>query len=439
MAFELRKRCLVPRRFRLVTLLGLVTGCLALFMSPTSAFADPAFATLYPFCSVSNCADGSGPQSGAIRDPAGNLFGVTFGGGQYGGGAVYELSAAGTERVLYSFCSYCADGLLPASTLVLDVNGDLYGTTTFSSGAGGGTVFELIPNARRTKWKFALLYAFCSQPSCIDGGLPIGGLTYQGAQSGALYDGASPLYGATLYGGSGNDGVAYQLAFGFGKKKPKEKVIHSFCSKTACSDGYSPNGGLTMDGGGNLYGVTSVGGGTNSGVVFRLSPKNNGFVETVLYDFCAAANCADGQFPVGVPAMDANGNLFGTTQAGGAYGQGTVYKLAPHGRNSQESVLYSFCSGGGSCADGYDPQGVIVDAAGDLFGTTLRGGANSQGTLFEVQRTTQTVLHSFCAPTDCSDGGSPTGGLIFDESGNLFGTTQTGGSNFAGTVYELTP
>jgi len=406
----------------------LVVMACALSLTSEQASATPVFKTLYSF------QDGGGPQATVVRDSAGNLYGTAF-----GGNSVYEFTKDGTEKVLYTFCGFCTDGSLPAANLIIDQQGNLYGTTTFSSGAGGGTVFKLEP--RHGTWKFVLLHAFCSRPLCEDGAIPVRGLTYQGMSSGAPYDGVSPLYGATYEGGANNEGVVYQLTFSPGDKKPKQKTIYSFCSMTNCSDGALPLGDLLVDDVGNLYGTTSTGGdfSNRGGVVFELSPKGKQFRQRVLYTFCQLANCADGQYPSASFAMDEKGRLFGTTQAGGDNGHGAVFELQPHGRSYRESVLYSFCPAGGSCVDGDVPEGVITNASGDLFGTTLRGGANGNGVVFRVHGAAQTVLHTFCAAGDCSDGASPVGGLMSDGLGNLLGTTQTGGSSGQGTLYELTP
>jgi uncharacterized repeat protein (TIGR03803 family) len=324
--------------------------------------------------------------------------------------------------------------------VILDVEGNVYGTTGFAMPEGGGSVFKLSPNADRSKWKLSILYVFCSEANCADGVSPVGGLTYQGAQSGALYDGVSPLYGLTMSGGSSNHGTAYRLTVWRGKRV-KETVIYDFAPQNDYSSGYAPNGGLTIDADGNLYGAASLGGTSFSGVAFELSPKRRGYAETVLYNFCAdgfnGSGCTDGAYPGGTLVRDARGYLFGTTGGGGAGDQGTVFQIAP---DLDETVLYDFCKDGGNCTDGSVPEGVAMNSNGSLFGFTLRGGAYSNGAVFEVTGTSETVLHSFCSPTDCSDGSSPTNETpTLDSSGNLFGTAQSGGAYNGGTVFEVTP
>ena len=180
--------------------------------------------------------------------------------------------------------------------------------------------------------------------------------------------------------------------------------------------------------------------------MFRLTPRG---VETVLYSFCAQTNCADGALPEAAgPSLivDKRGNLYGTTAAGGANnisfpgGVGTVFELMPSGT---ETLLYSFCAQT-NCTDGATPTaGLIMDKAGNLYGTTFHGGGTSDdGTVFELtHRGTETVLYSFCAQTDCGDGALPQAGLIMDKAGNLYGTTVQGGANnfLGGVVFQLTP
>ena len=221
-----------------------------------------------------------------------------------------------SSREFYSFCPEggCADGQGPAGKLIRDVNGNLYGTTQSGGNASNsGTVYELMPNAHRGKWKLEVLHTFCSKTGCTDGGEPhpLSGMTYQGAASGAPYDGISPVYGTTILGGARDKGVVFQLAPVLGKSKWSEKVIYSFCSKTGCSDGQLPNRGLILDPGGNLYGAIAESGGgvADDGALFELSPTNKRhWKETELHAFCQEQNCADGQLP-GTPVMDSMGNL----------------------------------------------------------------------------------------------------------------------------------
>jgi uncharacterized repeat protein (TIGR03803 family) len=214
-------------------------------------------------------------------------------------------------------------------------------------------------------------------------------------------------------------------------------VVHNFCDAIKCPDGAEPSAGLIRDSAGNLYGVAAGGGSPNEkGVVFKLTPSGS---ETILYAFGAIPN--DGSDPEGQLIRDAQGNLYGTTAMGGAnntsgQGDGIVYKLSPDGT---ETILYNF---GASSTDGTQPRwGVVMDAAGNLFGTTYAGGAYGFGTIFRITpQGGETVLHSFAG--DITDGGGPFAALIKDSSGNLYGTTQFGGTGSGnpfgggGTVFE---
>jgi uncharacterized repeat protein (TIGR03803 family) len=225
----------------------------------------------------------------------------------------------------------------------------------------------------------------------------------------------------------------------------KETVLHSFCAQKRCADGLFPNGPLVFDQKGNLYGTTWQGGVYDKGVVFKISPKGK---ETVLYSFCGLHNCPDGANPSGSLVFDQKGNLYGTTNSGGALGGGTVFKLTAEG---EETVLYGFCKQN-NCADGAWPRGLIFDQNGNLYGTTSYGGdptcSNGCGVAFKLTpKGKYTILHSFCARSKCTDGEYPNAGLIFDEKGYLYGTTNQGGvSNNScgdpftcGVIFKLTP
>jgi len=415
-----------------------------------SAFGASKLKTLYSFCSVSNCDDGADPGAALLRDGSGNLYGTA----QIGdNGRAFELvfdSATGKYKykILYRFCrlANCTDGAQPVSNLIMDVNGNLYGTTTLGGAFNGGTVFELRRKDRN--YSIKILYSFCRQASCTDGKSPYEGLAYQGVENGELYDGSSPLYGTTLFGGLATNavGVAYQLVIPTGTTKRKFKVIHTFCSETNCADGAYP-WGLIIDAAGNLYGNAEEGGILTAGVAYELSPKKGGFSETVLYNFCSLTTCADGSFPSGVPAIDGSGNIFGTTQSGGTGsgngGGGTVWEIVPNGKNSQLTTLYNFCSQS-NCTDGNEPRaGVAVAPDGDVFGTTQSGGQFCCGIVFQIHTGSENLLYSFCQDMadNCPDGSSPYGGVILDDSGTVYGTTQVGGTGIesAGTVFKLTP
>jgi len=258
---------------------------------------------------------------------------------------------------------------------------------------------------------FAIIHNFAGS----DGDAPLAGLAMDAEQN---------LYGTASSGGQYGGGVVFKAT-----RAGKEMVMHSF-GKAA--DGSSPEGSLILDASGNLYGTTFSGGTAGAGTVFKISTKGK---ESILYSF---AGGADGANPVSGLAMDASGNLYGTTSAGGAYSAGTVFEVSASG---QHTVLYSF---GSIANDGTDPvAGVTLDTQGNLYGTAAAGGLYSYGTVFELSPSgsnwTENILHNFELQ---DDGGTPYAGLIFDHSGNLYGAaTQggAGGSNGGGTVFELTP
>jgi uncharacterized repeat protein (TIGR03803 family) len=241
-----------------------------------------------------------------------------------------------------------------------------------------------------------------------------------------IRDAAGNLYGTTATGGVFTWGTVFKVS-----KSGSETVLYSFCSASNCSDGELPRGGLTRDSKGNLYGTTSSGGASSGGAVFELSKSGK---ETVLYSFCTETKCADGSYPNAGLIRDSHGNLYGTTAKGGAYGNGVVFKLDATG---SETVLYSFTGG----ADGSNPYaGVIRDAAGNLYGTTSSGGSSGYGLVFMLSTTgTLTVLHSFAGGT--TDGCNPLGTPVMDDDGNLYGTTSgcgSSGSASYGIVWKVT-
>jgi uncharacterized repeat protein (TIGR03803 family) len=314
--------------------------------------------------------------------------------------AAARPAQAQTESILYNFtCG--TDGCPPSSGVVLDKDGNLYGTTCCASGYGG--IFKLTPSGT-----FTTIYEFCSQSGCADGAEPYGGV---------VLDSKGNLYGTTSDGGADNAGTVFKLT-----PSGTETVLYSFTCRT---DGCFPSAGVVLDSKDNLYGTT-IGA---EGTVFKLTPSGT---LTTLYTFCSEANCADGTNPSGGVALDKTGNLYGTSFYGGASGFGTVFKVTPSGK---ETVLHSFTPNG---EDGFYPDaGVILDSKDNVYGTTISGGAIGVGTVFEVTASgTETVLHSF---TGGADGISPAASLVFDKKGDLYGTTDSGGSFDLGTVFELTP
>jgi uncharacterized repeat protein (TIGR03803 family) len=315
--------------------------------------------------------------------------------------------------------------------LVFDTEGNLYGTTVYGGASDAGTVFKLTPQSDG-RWSETLLYSFCFAANCSDGRNPA---------SGMIFDDAGNLYGVAFYGGANDAGAVFRLSPN-SDGSWSERVLHSFNG----ADGAFPSGGLVFDQTGNLYGVTNSGGMYRGGVVFFLTPNpDETWTEKLLYSFCAAQKCRDGQFPAGSLIFDQAGNLYGVTSSGGIYRDGVVFSLTPNSDGAwTQKVVHQF---GHLSQDGGTPYaGLVVDAAGNLFGTTYSGGAHSRGTVFELRPTQQglwknKILHSFTG----ADGSWPESRVIFDAKGNLYGTTTSGGDlndcaadGGCGVVFKLT-
>ena len=394
----------------------------------TSIWAVSHESVLHSF--NNNGTDGVNPYAGLIIDATGNLYGTTAGGGVHNLGMVFKLSpregGGWTETVLHSF-GHGTDGAGPYANLVMDAAGNLYGTTQLGGIHGAGTVFELSPE-QGGGWTELVLHSFNDNGS--DGSYPLAGL---------IMDAAGNLYGMTQQGGihscgGKNCGTVFELSPRQGGGWT-ETVLHSFNNNG--SDGANPQAGLTMDAAGNLYGTTYRGGIHSSGTLFELSPREGGgWTETVLHSF---GNGSDGATPDSGLIVDAAGNLYGTTYFGGIHSDGTVFELSPReGGGWTEAVLHSFGNG----TDGMNPYaGLTIDATGNLYGTTVAGGLHSYGTAFELSPRqgggwTETVLHSFGNGTD---GINPYASLLLDATGNLYGTTISGGIHTYGTAFEITP
>ena len=427
----------------------LVLPLLVALATTTTPASAQGFKVVYMFCENRLCPDGYSP-SDLAADTAGNLFGTTRGGGPSGGGTIFELKHRANGRYkfeqLYGFCSEmnCLDGQLPGGRPVVDVSGNLYGTALGGGTSGyNGVVWEL--KRSHGVWKLKVLHNFCPpEGDCSDGVEPMASLTYASAVTGALYDGKSPLYGVTPFGGAGFQGVVFQLTPD--KSGWDFQVLYTFCPGGNCGGGAVPNGPLLPDAAGNLYGMTYGGGSASRGAVFELSQSGGNWSESALYSFCQQADCVDGEQPSGGLAMDGTGVLFGTASAGGNFcsgnniGCGVLFKLAPNGGQWQQTVLHSFCSES-NCADGATPAAApFIDTNGDLIGTAQFGGnADSKGVVWRFSGGNFEAMHKFCRKSDCPDGANPAAAVISDGAGHLIGTTAYGGPNNGGSVYEIAP
>jgi uncharacterized repeat protein (TIGR03803 family) len=351
------------------------------------------------------------------------------------------------ETVLYSFCiagGTCPDGDAPDAGLVFDAAGNLYGTTIAGGSApmcpaanGCGTVFELSPPSGSGAWAETVLYDFCSLggSTCTDGESPTSRL---------IFDPLGNLYGTTILGGTGGggsgagkNGVVFELSPA-GSQGWTESVLYNFCSEgTTCPDGTDPVAGVTSDDFGNLYGA--AGGGSTTtikamGTLYRLSPGPNGWTETVLYAF-RGPHYNDGELPAGTVSI-VGPNLYTTTSVKGPYGDGTVLRMDL--KSGRVSVF------GFDGSDGANPvAGVLVDplSGGHLYGTASGAGVvRNGGSVFQIDAAGQeTVLYNFCSQKNCTDGERPSATLVMDALGNLYGTTERGGIKNGGVVFEITP
>jgi uncharacterized repeat protein (TIGR03803 family) len=372
---------------------------------------------IYTFQGGSDCA----PYGALISDPAGNLYGTTYG-GRFQSGTVFQLtpgSGAWTETVLHTF-NGGNDGKNPVVGLVRDPAGNLYGTAPAGGASNAGVIFEMTPGSEG--WTESVIYTFTGG---ADGSQPYAGL---------ILDQAGNLYGTTSQGGSTNNGVAFKLAPGSGGWT--ESVLYTF---NGTSDGGTPQAPLMFDQAGNLYGTTTQGGAAGAGVAFKLTPANGGWSESVLYAFTGGND--GGDLEAGL-VRGQNGILYGTANAQGSDDLGTVFQLRPDvnalpgaAGNWTANALYSFDGGDG----GANPNsGLLLDQAGNLDGTA-EDGAAGWGVVYRLtpgsNGWSQSVLYTF---TGGPDGGFPESSLLQDNAGNLYGTTVAGGQS-CGVVYEITP
>jgi uncharacterized repeat protein (TIGR03803 family) len=424
--------------------------------------------------------DGEFPEAGLTADKKGNLYGTTF--GNLGGGAPVKRcgKSCGTAdalfpdklKILHTFDPGNGNGAFPAGEVAVQNNYAIYGTTEYGkrSGCGGlgcGTVFNL---TKSSSGRVLTDQVFCRLPNCTDGAFPHAGLIADSSLA------TANVYGTTTVGGTGAGnlcgstlggcGTVYQLPSG----NVDPVVIYSFCTqvkRTICADGAVPYSRLLFDKPtGSLYGTTEFGGAHSEGVVFKLTPPSGSgsWTETVLYSFCKLSGCRDGAQPEAGVVLDGSGNIYGTATYGGEpcdandIGCGVVYELTPQLDGTYtESVLHTFAGLQGSPSDGDLPQNqLVLDSAGNLYGTTFRGGVNPGvapckldrinvgcGTMFELvgaARDGYKILHVFGINDAAPDGVRPEGALLLQNTDQyLYGATRNGGDPtcHCGTYYRI--
>lgn len=325
-------------------------------------------------------------------------------------GSAVQMAQSQTYQVIHNFTDIGSDGATPYGGPILDPLGNLYGTTYLGGYGGSGTVYKLSPQG--SSWKYTSLYSFKGQ---WDGAGP--------AFGSLAFDGNRGLFGTTE--GGGDFGTAFAVC----QCAHHEVVVHSFGAGT---DGAQPIGGVVFDSAGNFYGTTSLGGLYGNGIVFKVTPHGQNWVETVIYSFVGGSDAAS---PAAGVSLDAAGNIYGTASLGGANGLGAIYKVSRSGSAWTETVLYNFQGAN----DGANPVGgVIVDQAGNLYGTTFDGGINGGGTVYELSPSsggwTFTTIYSFVGGY-----GGPYNKLTLDAKGNIYGFTNGEGANGLGSVFKLSP
>jgi uncharacterized repeat protein (TIGR03803 family) len=409
-----------------VVMAACFSAMILMFVVP--AFGATQYKILYNFKGNENGADAGNPYSALVMDSAGNLYGTTVNGGYRNSGTVFELSpqsgGAWSETLVHTFTDFSSDGTQPYASLTFDASGNLYGTTWGGGVNGYGVVFELSPQGGGV-WSETILHSFPGNTN--DGQRPF---------SGVVFDSAGNLFGTANAGGpTCGCGSIYELTRSGGAWT--EKVVRNFTSTGP--DGWSPyTGNLVFDSLGNLYGATLHGGPGSAGAIFEFKPKaGGGLTESIVFDFTSA-----GGSPYNGLLIDAKGNIYATIYGGGGHNGGAAVEFTPNTNGHfTGKVLHSFNS---SSKDGTQPfaAGLVMDAAGNLYGTTYRGGAYGYGTVYELipqpnGKWTEKILHSF--NNDGIDGNQPAAGLLMDSAGNLYGTTWSGGSDGQGAVFEITP
>jgi uncharacterized repeat protein (TIGR03803 family) len=345
-----------------VTILAAAWG--AARFSKLSLEADKTwkFTTIFKF----DGKDGAYPAAGLVTDAAGNLYGTTSSNTGLGDGTVFELSprkdGIWTITTLVKFAG--KNGSDPEARLILDAAGNLYGTTSAGGnsacdGSGCGTAFRLTPSTNG-KWKLTTRFEF----NGTDGASPYAALSF---------DAAGNLYGTTSGGGKFGEGTVFKLSPGKGDDAWTHTTLFAFNG----ADGAGPRGSVVFDAAGNLYGTTVGGGGLGFGTVFKLSPEGNGgWKHTTLVTF----DIANGSQPTAGLIFDPDGNLYGNANDG-RFGIGIVFRLSPQANGSwKRTTLLTFNGENGSGPAG----GLLLDAAGDLYGSASVGGKRSGGVVFEL-------------------------------------------------------
>jgi uncharacterized repeat protein (TIGR03803 family) len=386
----------------------LIAGILLVLAGRIGSTSGQTLTNIYSFIGTP---DGFGQSyAGLVQGSDGNFYGTTPGGTNEPG-TVFRISPNGSYTNLYSFPNSYPNGGFPIAGLVQGSDGNFYGTTVIGGAIGSGTIFRMSPGGSLTN-----LYSFPYSSS--DGHNPYGSLV-QGSDGN--------FYGTTHAGGLGNVGAVFRIS-------PSGNYTNLHFFGTSPNDGWRPTGGLVQGSDGNFYGTTTMGG-TNEGTVFRISSSGS---YTNLYHFPGYPN--DGNSPFAGLVQGSDGNFYGTTLSGGTTnfnpksgfsGYGTIFRISPSGNYTS---LYSFV---GSPNDGYFPSaGLVQGSDGNFYGTTQGGGTYNNGIIFRISLSgNYSNLYSFAGYPN--DGSQPYVGLVQGSDGSFYGTTAFGGINNSGTVYRL--
>ena len=438
--------------------------CIAM-LAAAFALALPAQAQTFSVIHTFSGGDGGNPVAGLTIDARGRLYGTTQTGGRQNGfcpqegcGVIFRLAPQGSGWILtplHQFAGPSDDGATPMSRPVFGPNGLLYGTTDaggeqFCEGPGCGTAYSLRPGPTACTtalcpWLEDVVYSFGGIETICEGFQDWSArAATQPRRPGELILGSCPSFGDVTFDHAGNiygtvpccNGTVYQLT--------PDGIPTALYYFTGGDDGGGPESGVIFDQAGNLYGTTFGGGASNCGTVYELSPNGSGWTEKVIYNFQCGA---DGDDPVGGLILDAAGNLYGTTNFGGANQGGTVFELSPSGGGTWTfHLLYSLVYNGTLDFLFYGPTGsLVMDASGSLYGTTVMDGAFAAGSVFKLTPSnggwTYTSLHDFEGGTG---GGNSFGNVVLDASGNVYGTAGVGGPSngceglSCGVVWEIT-
>jgi uncharacterized repeat protein (TIGR03803 family) len=361
---------------------------------------DGTLSTVYSFCALSGCTDGSYSYSIPLQGSDGNFYGTTYLGGTSNWGTVFKLTPGGTLTTLHSFTQ--RDGSEPLAGLVAASDGSFYGTTNLGGSHSAGVIFKITPNGT-----YKVLHNFCSLSGCADG---------ENSYAQLIQGTDGNLYGTSFAGGSHKFGTVFKIT-----PAGVLTTLYNFCPQKNCLDGEFPQTGLVQASNGNFYGTTILGGAWNWGTIFQISPAGK---LTTLYNVCPQNGCPDGQYLYASLIQASDNNLYGVMDAGGANGRGTIFKMTLSGTLT---TLYNFCSQP-SCVDGSYPTGLVQDTNGTFYGITADGGSGGNGVIFSLVAGLRPFIET--EPT-----AAKVGATVNILGNNLTGTTSV---TFNGTAASFT-